>query len=83
MNFRAILLFSFCVTDNLSCGLYSRLMNVSKEGFKQRGVSTIKHQNLKMDIISAAWAGDLSALQAYIKSGDVNSVDEVSWFVGM
>ncbi len=36
-----------------------------------------------MDIHDAASDGDLSALQAYIKSGeDVNSV-KVSWFVGM
>ncbi len=35
-----------------------------------------------MDIISAARDGDLSALQDAIRSGeDVNSVDEVSWFV--
>ncbi len=39
---------------------------------------------LKMDIHSAARAGDLSALQDAIKRGDdVNSVNEVSWFVGM
>ncbi len=32
----------------------------------------------------AAKAGDLSALQHAIKKGeDVNSVNEVSWFVGM
>ncbi len=38
----------------------------------------------KMDIHNAAWAGDLSALKDAIKRGeDVNSVDEVSWFVGM
>ena len=36
------------------------------------------------DIHSAARAGDLSALQDAIKRGeDVNSVNEVSWFVGM
>ncbi len=39
---------------------------------------------MKMDIHDAARAGDLSALQDAIKSGqDVNSVDSVSWFVGM
>ncbi len=33
---------------------------------------------------SAARAGDLSALQDAIKRGDdVNSVNEVNWFVGM
>ena len=38
----------------------------------------------KMDIHKAANAGDLSALKDAIKRGeDVNSVDEVSWFVGM
>ena len=40
-----------------------------------------------MDIIEisrAAGAGDLSALRDAIRSGkDVNSVDEVSWFVGI
>ncbi len=38
-----------------------------------------------MDIHSAARDGNLSALQACIRSGeDVNSVDDVvSWFVGM
>ncbi len=36
------------------------------------------------DIDSAARAGDLSALKDAIKRGDdVNSVDEVSWFVDM
>ncbi len=44
----------------------------------------IYYPNLKMDIHSAAMFGDLSALQYAIKSGeDVNSVHEVSWFVGM
>ncbi len=39
---------------------------------------------VKMDIYDAAEAGDLSALQVAIKRGeDVNSVDRVSWFVGM
>ncbi len=37
-----------------------------------------------MDIHNAIRAGDLSTLQQAIKSGqDVNSVDLVSWFVGM
>ncbi len=37
-----------------------------------------------MDIHYAARAGDLSALQEAIKRGqDVDSVDRVSWFVGM
>ena len=38
----------------------------------------------KMDIHTAALFGYLSALKDAIKRGeDVNSVDEVSWFVGM
>ncbi len=38
----------------------------------------------KMDIFRAAFAGNLSALKDAIKRGeDVNSVDRVSWFVGM
>ncbi len=38
----------------------------------------------KMNIHSAAMLGDLSALKDAIKRGkDVNSVYEVSWFVGM
>ena len=38
----------------------------------------------KMDIHDAVYVGDLSALKDAIKRGeDVNSVDEVSWFVGM
>ncbi len=75
--------FSFCfsVFVKLSCGLYSRLMNFSKVQTKK---GRIYYPNLKMDIHDAAIAGDLSALQEAIKSGeDVNSVDEVSWFVGM
>ena len=37
-----------------------------------------------MNIHLAAKDGDLSALQAAIRRGDgVNSVDYVSWFVGM
>ncbi len=37
-----------------------------------------------MDVHRAAMFGDLSALQDAIKKGqDVNSVDGVSWFVGM
>ncbi len=47
----------------------------------------IYYPSLKMDIFlisRAAFDGDLSALQEAIKSGeDVNSVDKVSWFVGM
>ena len=36
------------------------------------------------DLHKAARAGNLSALQDAIRRGeDVNSVDEVSWFVGM
>ena len=36
------------------------------------------------DILSAAKAGDLSALRVSISRGeDVNSVNRVSWFVGM
>ena len=38
----------------------------------------------KMDIHNAATFGNLSALKSAIRRGeDVNSVDEVSWFVGM
>ncbi len=38
----------------------------------------------KMDIHKAADVGNLSALKDAIRRGeDVNSVDEVSWFVGM
>ncbi len=38
----------------------------------------------KMDIHRAVRVGYLSALKDAIKRGeDVNSVDEVSWFVGM
>ena len=37
-----------------------------------------------MDVHNAARVGVLSALQDAIKRGeDVNSVDRVSWFVGM
>ncbi len=37
-----------------------------------------------MDIHTAAIVGNLSALKDAIKRGeDVNSVNEVSWFVGM
>ncbi len=39
---------------------------------------------LRLKIDDVARAGDLSALQDAIKRGeDVNSVDSVSWFVGM
>ncbi len=47
-------------------------MNVSKEGSKQRGVYILPK---KMDIHTAAIAGNLSALKDAIKRGeDVNSV---------
>ena len=46
--------------------------------------STNKGAIVKMNIYNAARAGVLSALQDAIKRGeDVNSVDRVSWFVGM
>ncbi len=55
-------------------------MNVSKDSKKGR----VYYPNLKMNIISTAYDGDLSALQDAIRSGeDVNIVDRVSWFVGM
>ena len=58
-------------------------MNVSKEGSKERGVSG-NLLSKKMDVLDAAMVGDLSALKNAIKRGeDVNSVNEVSWFVGM
>ncbi len=68
-------------------------MNVCKAGYgsKQRGVSTIQTWKSKMNNIqlsmhvhTAAIFGDLSTLQDAISRGeDVNSVDGVSWFVGM
>ncbi len=40
--------------------------------------------DMDTDILRAAEDGDLSALRDAIKRGaDVNSVDAVSWFVGM
>ena len=55
-------------------------MNVSKEG-PNKGVWLLSK---KMDIHWATRFGYLSALKDAIKRGeDVNSVDEVSWFVGM
>ena len=55
-------------------------MNVSKEG-PNKGAWLLSK---KMYIHWAVKAGNLSALKDAIKRGDdVNSVDEVSWFVGM
>ena len=48
------------------------------------GGVTNKGAIVKMNIHKAVRDGDLSALQDAIKRGeDVNSVDRVSWFVGM
>ncbi len=54
------------------------------KGDSNKAKGRVYYPNLKMDIQDAAYDGDLSALQDAIRSGeDVNSVDEVSWFVGM
>ncbi len=63
----------------MNVSIYNNTLD-NKEWSKQ----IIGASKLKMDIHSAANAGDLSALQDAIRKGvdGVNSV-KVSWFVGM
>ena len=57
--------------------------SLSREG-KQTTKGRICYLIIMADILSAAIAGDLSALRDAIRRGeDVNSVHGVSWFVGM
>ncbi len=75
----------FCqINYNLCWSLPKWICGYKNWRVKGQSWTSFHYPNLKMDIISAAIAGNLSALQVYIKSGeDVNSVDVVSWFVGM
>ena len=57
--------------------------SLSCEG-KQTTKGRICYLIIMANIHSAARAGDLSALRDAIRRGaDINSVDRVSWFVGM
>ncbi len=60
-----------------------KALSRSREG-KQTTKGRICYLIIMANILSATRAGDLSALRDAIKRGaDVNSVDGVSWFVGM
>ena len=60
-----------------------KALSRSREG-KQTTKGCICYLIIMANILSAARAGDLSALRDAIKRGeDVNSVNWVSWFVGM
>ena len=60
-----------------------KALSRSCEG-KQTTKGSICYMIIMADILRAAEAGDLSALRDAIRRGeDVNSVNWVSWFVGM